>query len=291
MIDDGNKSPATEAGSPIGRLHQLNLSHSPIRTSTEPSDFNGSQVSPDADRSSRSLSSCGVALQPLTCPIIPSSRGQANAISPQSCHTTHSVVTGLSALSQASQAVPRVTQNTLLPAHFHDDLLQPALDYIPSSTSASPRECLDDGIFKPGSSYLELHSTLRNRIFETARSAAPTRSPSPEAHVDERNFQRGNEQQNVHMHLTSSAQQDMTVTSTPNAAELTSQEGYELWKNWTDEVAPWVSNSFCLVSLIHLTQRSSTNSTINVISGGNFLLLQNIILIFDFQSWLFLLER
>jgi hypothetical protein len=44
----------------------------------------------------------------------------------------------------------------------------------------SPEFMLDDGIFLPGSTYQELHRTLRNHVFHTARSKPPNRHRSPE---------------------------------------------------------------------------------------------------------------
>jgi len=44
----------------------------------------------------------------------------------------------------------------------------------------SPEFMVDDGIFLPGSTYQELHNTLRNHVFHTARSKPPSRHRSPE---------------------------------------------------------------------------------------------------------------
>ena len=101
----------------------------------------------------------------------------------------------------------------------------------------------DDGIFLHGSAYWELHSTLRNRIFSTAKSnaasSATTRHPTPDLDHSSDEFQISRTGSH-----TDGPRQDW------KGSELLSQHvEYELWKNWIDEVAPWVSNTSFKMSL------------------------------------------
>ncbi len=98
-----------------------------------------------------------------------------------------------------------------------------------------------DGIFLPGSAYREFHSTLRDHLIYTARSNAPTRNATPELlHPGFISFDR----------VASRACRDVAMNRTdldPESArpskppEITLQREYILWKNWIDEMAPWVS--------------------------------------------------
>ncbi|KAK4033253.1 dihydroxyacetone kinase [Parachaetomium inaequale] len=106
-----------------------------------------------------------------------------------------------------------------------------------------------DGIFLPGSAYLELHSALRNHIFDTARSTYPSRWPTPSP--AEARLGGGDEGTQVGAQQTSHTAPDTTggqgeettellSDTTPRFIELTNQEEYVLWKNWVDEIAPWL---------------------------------------------------
>ncbi|KAL9084814.1 MAG: hypothetical protein Q9165_007882 [Trypethelium subeluteriae] len=92
----------------------------------------------------------------------------------------------------------------------------------------------DEGIFLQGSAYLELHETLRDRMFSTAKSNVPsnatTRRPTPDSDPssDERRTSRGD------------ARSDRTRYDSKGSELLTQHAEYELWKNWADEVAPWL---------------------------------------------------
>lgn len=114
-------------------------------------------------------------------------------------------------------------------ADFPED---PALNASPAS----------DGIFLPGSAYLEFHSTLRNHTFQAARSTFPSRCGTPERpptrHVQDNEGQSdlpGDEE-------TEGSREGTAVSAvpTPSFVELTQQQEFELWKNWVDEIAPWV---------------------------------------------------
>ncbi|KAL9069061.1 MAG: hypothetical protein Q9157_006290 [Trypethelium eluteriae] len=95
----------------------------------------------------------------------------------------------------------------------------------------------DEGIFLQGSAYLELHETLRDRMFSTAKSNVPsnatTRRPTPDSDPssDERRISRGD------------GRSDRLRYDSKGSELLTQHVEYELWKNWADEVAPWVCSN------------------------------------------------
>ncbi|KAI1274369.1 hypothetical protein F5Y07DRAFT_217524 [Xylaria sp. FL0933] len=110
----------------------------------------------------------------------------------------------------------------------------------PAATRPSDRSNCDDGIFMPGSTYLELHSALRNCIFDTARSAQSSRAMSPTVPINPSGA--NNDYANIDYDA-SSIRFGTPIpppVSTPLFAELEWQEEYKLWNNWVDEVAPWL---------------------------------------------------
>nr|POE87938.1 uncharacterized protein CFP56_11167 [Quercus suber] len=88
----------------------------------------------------------------------------------------------------------------------------------------------EDGIFAPGSQYLELHAALRSRIIDTARSTVPSRFGSPDirAQIDE--MTRSNP--------TSRADDDDEMSR--RLAHLSPQQEYVLWENYIYNVAGWL---------------------------------------------------
>ena len=107
-------------------------------------------------------------------------------------------------------------------------------DYLDMQAFAAEGH-VEDGVFLPGSAYHELHSTLRNHLIQEVRSNAGTRPASP---IDQQNAETLN-----------SGTADIT-NSTEDATERTStvaeplllrkEEELALWKNWFDEIAPWL---------------------------------------------------
>ncbi|KAI9654766.1 MAG: hypothetical protein M1821_005760 [Bathelium mastoideum] len=107
---------------------------------------------------------------------------------------------------------------------------------VPSlSSMLSPADRFsDDGIFLQGSAYWELHATLRDHMFSTAKSnvasSAATRQPSP-------NLDHSSE--DLQMSLVDDYSRNSRYGS--KGSELLAKHvEYELWKNWIDEVAPWL---------------------------------------------------
>lgn len=83
-----------------------------------------------------------------------------------------------------------------------------------------------DGSLLPGPTYFGLHNTLRDRLIQESLSRPSTPSPSCEDDVD----------------IQPSMQADRLDHGDGSALNLKPDEEYLLWKNWIDEVCPWVSN-------------------------------------------------
>ncbi|KAI1311481.1 hypothetical protein F5Y03DRAFT_308137 [Xylaria venustula] len=110
----------------------------------------------------------------------------------------------------------------------------------PTATRLSDFSNTNDGIFLPGSTYLELHSTLRNRILDTARSACSSRATSPKLHIGVDNTIDAYTEIEYDALSISPEIPISPPASTPLYPELEWQEEYKLWKNWVDEIAPWL---------------------------------------------------
>ncbi|KAG9254501.1 C6 zinc finger domain-containing protein [Emericellopsis atlantica] len=108
-----------------------------------------------------------------------------------------------------------------LPPLGDDDLLQFPPPYLQVFT---PEGSLEDGVFMPGSAYAELHTTLRHHLIQEVRSNVPTRAATPE-------------DQPLPDSSEESARASLAPVDTPL---LTSEEEIVLWRNWIDEVAPWL---------------------------------------------------
>ncbi|KAI1418917.1 hypothetical protein F5Y12DRAFT_795876 [Xylaria sp. FL1777] len=110
----------------------------------------------------------------------------------------------------------------------------------PTATRSSEYSKCDDGIFLPGSTYLELHSTLRNRILDTARSAHSSRPTTPGIPIIADGTTDSYTEVDYAFPIIGPENAISPPASTPLFAELDWQEEYKLWKNWVDEIAPWL---------------------------------------------------
>lgn len=103
-------------------------------------------------------------------------------------------------------------------------------DYMASVPAFTPEGSLEDGVFMPGSAYHELHSTLRHHLIQEVRSNVPTRPGTPD------NDSTGD--------LTGDRPSSSSVPATAAPAEtnplLGKDEEILLWRNWFDEIAPWL---------------------------------------------------
>jgi hypothetical protein len=106
----------------------------------------------------------------------------------------------------------------------------PYLGGNPFMTTASPlisETSFEDGIFLPGSQYLELHAELRSKLFDTAHSVEPSRRGSPDP--------------NGPLYQPPQAIDTGIVEEDPRRlAQLSPEQEYTLWQVYITEVAPWI---------------------------------------------------
>ncbi|KAL5596689.1 hypothetical protein BROUX41_006619 [Berkeleyomyces rouxiae] len=100
-----------------------------------------------------------------------------------------------------------------------------------------------DGIFTPGSAYLELHSLLRHHLFRESQSALRTRAgtpvtPQPVTHSN------GSFCDNSTAGSHSLLSFDKLSSEAEKFCLLPHEEG-RLWKNWIEEVALWMDKFDC----------------------------------------------
>ncbi|KAF7520047.1 hypothetical protein G7054_g12879 [Neopestalotiopsis clavispora] len=164
---------------------------------------------------------------------------QGSETTPRTYEMLHSIAAGLldlgrpipaSELAGASQPYSPL-DNSLLP-------LEPQSN--PPTANQSYEDDPEDGLFVPGSAYFEFHSALRNHTFQAARTTVPPRHgaqlSAPTTHgVGSRaaSF--------IPTTATSTNPLDTRGTDLPaQFHNLTPHEEYELWRNWIEEIAPWL---------------------------------------------------
>ncbi|RYP88151.1 hypothetical protein DL769_000343 [Monosporascus sp. CRB-8-3] len=158
----------------------------------------------------------------------------------------HSPAVPHAALSAAAHLLDMGCTPPAMPTTVHANTPQAQPGIVdatpPAAPDLSPEQFLhDDGIFIPGSVYLELHSTLRNHVFDTARSTYPSRGATPELplSVVEDGPLTSQTQPSYDPSFTTHIEPIPSQVPTPAFTELSQREEYELWKNWVDEIAPW----------------------------------------------------
>ncbi|KAF2030130.1 hypothetical protein EK21DRAFT_89194 [Setomelanomma holmii] len=106
----------------------------------------------------------------------------------------------------------------------------------------------DDSVFLPDSAYLDAHATLRSHLMYEIRSAGTTRHTTPAAdpYLQESDLPvRVNADQNVLLGAErATTPLDTLLKSTAllqsSKVALSEAAEFELWKNWIDEIAPWL---------------------------------------------------
>ncbi|SPO00377.1 related to C6 transcription factor [Cephalotrichum gorgonifer] len=108
---------------------------------------------------------------------------------------------------------------------------QPSPELVLRPPHIPPTDSTEDGLFRPGSTYLNLHCTLRRYLFQESRSTGPTRCSTPCGGSDDTGL-------------------DVTYPSVLDefgeggedepTFVLTKEQERVLWVNWLEEVAPWL---------------------------------------------------
>ena len=151
--------------------------------------------------------------------------------SPSSTRHTESAVANLLHLRQGDRFSS--ASDGPLPEALGSMPMEMMTDYLGSMQGLTPDGSLDDGVFLPGSAYHELHSTLRNHLIQEVKSNAPTRLPSPTGSLPNAGSSREESEQVTPESLEPPA----TVVEPPF---LSKEEEIILWRNWFQEIAPWL---------------------------------------------------
>lgn len=164
--------------------------------------------------------------------------------SPQSLDLAQSAAENLLDLGSSTRTAIRIPDT-----HDETPMLHVAFNEDQQTVDGSPAS---DGIFIPGSAYLEFHSALRNHTLHVTRSTFPSRCGTPDRLAVDHDQQETSEQcpdlalEREDVIDAASVEPEDTALSavpTPSFVELSQQQEYELWKNWVDEIAPWVSKT------------------------------------------------
>ncbi|KAH8649133.1 hypothetical protein BX600DRAFT_110649 [Xylariales sp. PMI_506] len=153
----------------------------------------------------------------------------ADTNSPQSLQTERAAAHLLS-LSQ-TESLPVSSHETP-----HTIALDPGLTNIEAIDADLVDYTLDDGLFLPGSAYLDLHSTLRSHLIQESNSCTPTRCGTPK-HAEDVPLE-GSTTRLSHGQ-TFVAERSHLVDDDPSLV-LTGEQESLLWVNWLEEVAPWL---------------------------------------------------
>ncbi|KAI8160564.1 Transcription activator AMTR1 [Colletotrichum sp. SAR 10_70] len=102
----------------------------------------------------------------------------------------------------------------------------------------TPEGSYEDGIFLPGSAYHELHSTLRNHLIQEVRSNGPTRPGSPASGQNSR--RRSIDASSGENSSAEAPEATGEISSDHEPPFLPLEEECALWKNWVDEISPWL---------------------------------------------------
>ncbi|GAW14676.1 hypothetical protein ANO14919_040790 [Xylariales sp. No.14919] len=165
-----------------------------------------------------------------------------DSASPLSMDSTESLVMLRSAAAQLLDLGCAPPPTEPMPVDGNCSTIEVEDEYFPSvgtAPSLFERFHSNDGIFLPGSTYLELHSTLRDHIFDTARSTQSSRAVSPRI-IHGTNAIDSPVETDCETTPIGPENAISPPTPTPLFAELEWQEEYKLWKNWVDEIAPWL---------------------------------------------------
>ncbi|KAH7080302.1 putative C6 transcription factor [Paraphoma chrysanthemicola] len=104
----------------------------------------------------------------------------------------------------------------------------------------------DDSVFLPDSAYLDAHSTLRTHLMYEVRSTGNTRQTTPDPYAPEATVSVGIESGQDPRHSLDASMNfeepppEGFAFSQSSTQTLSDEEECALWKNWVDEIAPWL---------------------------------------------------
>jgi hypothetical protein len=147
-------------------------------------------------------------------------------VSPISTRHSENAAADLLYLSRAAKPEASVDQSMSLES-ISMDLMTDCFNF----DDFTPDSGFEDGVFLPGSSYHELHTTLRDHLIQEVQSSEPTRCVTPEA--SQHGFDTTSEDR-------STREASRKPTSAGETNPLSKDEELYLWRNWLAEVAPWL---------------------------------------------------
>lgn len=161
-----------------------------------------------------------------------------DSASPVSRRQTENAVADLLYFSQGGQSTEvadhalRVRLDPPMPIGLLADYLDRNQPFTPNGAS------FEDGIFLPGTAYHELHSTLRQHLIQEVRSTASTRPTTPRVDTDGAEIENG--EGDRHDKSLGTVPEAPAITLEIEKPVLSKEEECNLWRNWFDEVAPWL---------------------------------------------------
>ncbi|KAF4220912.1 hypothetical protein CNMCM8980_005337 [Aspergillus fumigatiaffinis] len=141
------------------------------------------------------------------------------------------------------QQVLHKSSSVLAPGPDLDANTSPLLQRFPEcwdSTHYSPDVSPEDGVFLPGSDYLELHSTLRNHLMQEARSRYPSRRNSTDSAGPARSSLGREGFTTVPVQQLRDYEDYSLMSNDQIPVDLPKDVECVLWKNWLEEIAPWL---------------------------------------------------
>lgn len=238
LLDRGSASPLHRAQEP-GRREEAGCDVPKIRTrASQPLN------SDDSERASEDLSMGGEL--PTHSPLDQSGGLAATKLSGPGRRTELSQPTTAEDLVDSNpwlQQVMHKSPGSFPPGPGLDANTPPVLQRFPEcwdSTNYSPDVSLEDGVFLPGSDYLELHSTLRSHLMQEARSRYPSRRNSTDSAGPARSSLGREGFTTVPIIQLRDYEDYSLMPNNQTSVDLPKDVEYDLWKNWLEEIAPWL---------------------------------------------------
>lgn len=167
--------------------------------------------------------------------------------SPVSARHSENAVAGLMYLSKSDNA--DITGDQSMPlGSMSMDLMTDCFNF----DEFTPDSGFEDGVFLPGSTYHELHTTLRHHLIQEVNSSVPTQAATPDA--SHHGFDTNSEEGPI-------SDISKKAASADENSLLTKEEELYLWRNWFAEIAPWLDkfDSQCHFQLTLPTMASSNS--------------------------------